>query len=157
MEGIVRARAFFQFSDLRLKTNIEDLVDAVNLIKQLDGKTYYWKDGAPVDSATPGRRVIGLIAQEVQRVLPELVQEDENGILSVSYTELIPILIEAFKQQLSEYQNDKEDTKRHLEYLHRQLEVLSLKHEGLASSVSPLLKPTIAQVRDPFKVAIFFY
>jgi len=54
-----------------------------------------------------GRRVIGLIAQEVQRVVPEVVHEDEYGVLSVSYTEIVPILIEALKQHMRDYKNDK--------------------------------------------------
>jgi len=78
-------------------------------VSQLQGKTYCWKKDAPLYSEedAKGRRVIGLIAQEVQKVLPDVVNEDENGVLSVAYTELIPLLIEAFNQHVREYNEDK--------------------------------------------------
>jgi hypothetical protein len=72
VEGIVRATAFLQFSDLRLKTDIEELTDAINIVASLQGKTYYWKSGITSEEKG-GKRVIGLIAQEVQRVLPEVL------------------------------------------------------------------------------------
>lgn len=71
VNGHVRARAFMQFSDIRLKTNIADLVDALEIVSKLQGKTYEWKDGVFADEAG-GRKVIGLIAQEVQKILPEV-------------------------------------------------------------------------------------
>ncbi len=88
-----------QFSDIRLKTDINDLVDALEIVKELEGKcskgyrdninnyssllkpivlfyligkTYCWKAGTPMESENGGKRVIGLIAQEVQKVLPEV-------------------------------------------------------------------------------------
>jgi len=117
VNGFVKARAFLQFSDLRLKTNIEDLTDAINIISGLQGKTYYWKNGS-LPEGKGGQRVFGLIAQEVQRVVPELVVEDpETGLLAVSYSELVPILIEAFKQHMQEYAVDKKNIHSELEEL----------------------------------------
>jgi hypothetical protein len=78
VEGIVRAQGFMQYSDLRLKTNVEDIVDAVSLISKLEGKRYRWKSQEEVEQltgkSTPislqnngGLKVIGLIAQQVQQ------------------------------------------------------------------------------------------
>lgn len=120
VNGTVKAQAYLQFryrimikghspssSDLRLKTDIMDIVNAIDIVTQLQGKTYRWKKGQPVNG-TKGKRVIGLIAQEVQRILPEIVNEDpDTGLLSVSYTEIIPILIEAFKEHLKYYKENK--------------------------------------------------
>ena len=79
VHGVVKAKAFLQFSDLRLKTDISDLLDAVDIVSHLQGKTYQWKKGAVPSDQSGGKRVIGLIAQEVQRVLPEVVHEGKNS------------------------------------------------------------------------------
>ena len=116
-----RAKAFLQFSDLRLKTNVSDILDAVNIISQLEGKTYQWKNEALNDSIG-GKKVIGLIAQQVQKVLPEVVHTDpDTGILSVSYVEIVPILIEAFKQHLVDYKNDKVEVQSQIDDIKQKL------------------------------------
>lgn len=108
VDGIVRAKSFQQYSDIRLKTNIGDIADAMDIVQSLHGKTYQWKKGiSPAQGEVGGRRVIGLIAQEVKEVLPEVVDE-VDGILSINYTEIIPVLIEAFKQQSAEIQKLKD-------------------------------------------------
>jgi hypothetical protein len=66
-----------QFSDQRLKTNIQDLGDALTIVQALSGKRYEWKDGL-VEGLRGGHKVIGLIAQDVQRVLPEAVYKTEE-------------------------------------------------------------------------------
>lgn len=74
-------------SDERLKSNIQDLQDSLSVVKQLMGKSY-----------TQGNvQSFGLVAQDVHKVLPEVVSEDDRGFLNVSYIELIPFLIEAIK------------------------------------------------------------
>jgi hypothetical protein len=117
VEGIVRADAFLQYSDVRLKTEIEDIVDALSIISQIDGHRYRWKADNPKFPERGGEMAIGLIAQEVQKVLPEAVVTDEEGYLSVAYAELIPVLIAAFKQHLESYQNDKEVFMKEFEVL----------------------------------------
>jgi hypothetical protein len=140
VHGVVRAKAFLQFSDLRLKTDISDLVDALDIVSKLQGKTYCWKNDGTVNSNTGGNRVIGLIAQEVQKVLPEVTRFDrpldwlfteqvvyedkQTGLLSVSYAEIVPILIEAFKQHLREYSSDKVEVHAQLGELRAKLEKL---------------------------------
>ena len=83
-----------QNSDLRLKKNIISIHNALDAIKQLNGYTYNWKDNSRDESLQTG-----VIAQEVQKIFPSLVKEDEKGILSVNYSGLIPVLIEAIKEQ----------------------------------------------------------
>lgn len=73
VRGNVRAYSFTQFSDLRLKTDIEDIVDAIKIVTSLQGKTYRWRNGEE-----NGNRVIGLIAQEVQKVLPEVQKKKKH-------------------------------------------------------------------------------
>ena len=78
-------------SDIRLKKNFSPISNALEKTLQLRGLTYQYKTDADTDP-----RRVGVIAQDVQRVLPEAVSEHE-GILGVKYTEIIPILIEAIK------------------------------------------------------------
>jgi hypothetical protein len=77
------------YSDERLKTDIEIITDPIGKILQLDGVTF-----TRIDS---GQRGLGVIAQQVQRVLPELIVVDENGYLSVAYGNLTGLLIEGVK------------------------------------------------------------
>ena len=92
--GNVRASSFIISSDARLKTNITPLQKSLPRLLQLSGYSYDWKDES-IDSSSQ----IGLIAQEVKSLFPELVKESENGTLAVNYTGLIPVLIESIKTQ----------------------------------------------------------
>lgn len=116
--GVVRARGFFQYSDVRLKTDIEDLVDAYSIISNISGKRFTWKkDAEPIDNDIKGKRVIGLLAQEVQKVAPEVIQETEEGWLSVNYAELVPVLISAFNYHIANYEEDKEEMSEQFDQL----------------------------------------
>ena len=84
------------FSDQRLKTDIEIITDPIGKILQLDGVTF-----TRIDS---GQRGLGVIAQQVQKVLPELIVVDENGYLSVAYGNLTGLLIEGVKAHETEIQ-----------------------------------------------------
>ena len=79
-------------SDARLKANIISLGFTLGKLLQVDGKTYTFKDDKNHNSK------IGLLAQDIEKVFPELVTET-NGIKSVNYQGLIPVLINALKEQ----------------------------------------------------------
>lgn len=83
-------------SDRRLKRDIETLQYGLTEVLQLAPKQYYWKN-----RGEQTHKSLGLIAQEVQPIMSELVHtaNDENNTLSVSYTELIPVLINAIQEQ----------------------------------------------------------
>ena len=80
-------------SDERLKDNIQPLGSTLNKLHQIEGKTYSLKKD---EEHTPK---IGVLAQEVQAVFPELVTEGGDGILSVNYQGLVPVLINAINEQ----------------------------------------------------------
>ena len=80
-------------SDARLKDNIQPLGSTLNKLHQIEGKTYSLKKD---EKHTPK---IGVLAQEVQAVFPELVTEGGDGILSVNYQGLVPVLINAINEQ----------------------------------------------------------
>jgi len=84
-------------SDVRVKKNFLPISDALEKTLQLRGLTYHYKTDADTDP-----RRVGVIAQDVQRVLPEAVAE-RDGILAVRYTEIIPLLIEALKDMKTSF------------------------------------------------------
>lgn len=96
-------------SDRRLKTDIEDLPYGLKEILQLEPKQYYWKNREQ-DSKS-----LGLIAQDVQQIINSIVHErdDENKTLSVSYTELIPVLIKAIQEQQKELETLKGELEKY--------------------------------------------
>ena len=94
-------------SDMRLKSNILSLSGALAKLLEIDGKTYTMKSNEK-DAK------IGLLAQDVQKVLPELVKEadDKEGTLSVNYQGLIPVLINAIKEQQEQLKEIKENVRK---------------------------------------------
>jgi hypothetical protein len=86
---------FTTTSDIRLKENFEPMSNALELVSQLNGLYYTWKK----DAGTDKPRKLGFIAQEVEKVIPELVKTDSEGMKSVDYVSVIPVLVEALKHQ----------------------------------------------------------
>jgi hypothetical protein len=98
--------AFGTPSDKRLKENIKPIESALEKAIKLQGVTFDWKKS---DSELNIKEDIGFIAQDVQKVVPELVRENENGMLSMRHQGIAPILLEAIK----ELKNEIEELKKH--------------------------------------------
>ncbi|NEQ82878.1 MAG: tail fiber domain-containing protein, partial [Moorea sp. SIO2I5] len=81
--------------DATLKENVKPLKNGLKNILRLRGVSYQWKDEQKASQETQ----IGLVAQEVEKVFPELVSTDSQGMKSMSYSKLIAPLIEAIKEQ----------------------------------------------------------
>lgn len=90
--GTMTAHTFSATSDLRAKTEVKDIESATETVGQLRGVSYKMKDD------TSERQRYGLIAQEVEEVLPSLVHEVEEGHKSVNYIDIIGILVESVKE-----------------------------------------------------------
>ncbi|HUT29124.1 MAG TPA: tail fiber domain-containing protein [Sedimentisphaerales bacterium] len=101
-------------SDIRLKENITPLRNAVEKVSCLKG-IYFNNKGESSDN-----REVGVIAQDVEKVLPELVSTNKQGYKSVDYTKLTPVLIEAVKELKAE----NESLKQRLEALEKTLQQL---------------------------------
>jgi len=84
-------------SDIKLKDNVEVIQGSLNKIEGIRGVEFDWNDKAPVWAKERGHDV-GVIAQEVQKVLPEIVVERKSGYLGVDYKRLVPLLIESVKE-----------------------------------------------------------
>jgi len=84
-------------SDRRFKSNIQLIPNALEKVIKLNGVTWTWnEDVNEVTKTTPNT---GLIAQEVQEVLPEVVMEREDGHLGLDYSKMMGLLVEAIKEQ----------------------------------------------------------
>ena len=81
------------YSDVRLKTNIETIDNANDLVNKMRGVFYNRKD------TEDKSRKVGVIAQEMQKILPEVVSVSEDGTLGVAYGNIVAVLIEAVKNQ----------------------------------------------------------
>ena len=83
-------------SDAKYKENVKPIENALDKVMDLEGVSFDWKENSEVLDI---KEDIGFIAQDVQKVIPELVKENEDGNLSLRYQGLIPVLLEAMKQQ----------------------------------------------------------
>ncbi|MBX2994546.1 MAG: tail fiber domain-containing protein, partial [Bdellovibrionaceae bacterium] len=132
--GSIYAGAFTVNSDKTLKKNIEPIKNSLDLVNQMNGVKFNWIN--PKES--PDRQV-GVIAQDVQKVLPELVTTNkETGRLAVNYPALVAPLIEAVKelyQKLTGTQTEVAAMKRELANVKDEVKTLSEQNKALKALV----------------------
>jgi len=97
--GTLNSTDFNSLSDKNKKDNIESLVDAVSVINKIKPVSFTWKDN--------GNKAYGVIAQDVEEILPEIVSTNKEDVKSVSYTQIIPFLIQVIQEQHKEIQKIK--------------------------------------------------
>jgi len=103
VNGTITATKIQGPSDSRFKKNIKPIKNALEKVMKLGGYTYDWKDASEFPNQTLGKgHDMGVIAQEVEKQFPEAVSTNADGFKAVSYTELVPALIEAIKAQQAE-------------------------------------------------------
>jgi len=129
------ANEWLQFSDKRYKKDFKELETPLAKIQAINGYYYFWKEG---EDET---RQVGVIAQEVEAILPEIVYSDENGYRSVNYSRLTALLIEAMQEQqaiidsqgeaLNEMRTELDEQSSSIESLQRDMmQVLRLKADN---------------------------
>lgn len=89
--GTLSATVFTSLSDASQKKDVKILKDPISVVSKLRGVSFKWKDN--------DEKSIGLIAQEVEKIIPEAVSTNEDGIKSLNYGSLVGLLIEAIKEQ----------------------------------------------------------
>ena len=89
-------------SDLRYKKDVFKIGNALSLISKFNGYTYNFKVKEFPDHKFDSTAQVGFIAQELQEVLPQVVQKNESGYLSVDYAKVTPLLLMAIKEQQAE-------------------------------------------------------
>jgi hypothetical protein len=115
VNGPAYATGGWQPSDLRLKADLRGIDDALGKVLRLNGVSFRWRTEEHPDRGLPGGRHYGLVAQEVEQVLPEVVGDGPGGEKALAYSELIPVLVEAVK----ELKTENEALKQRIEALER--------------------------------------
>ena len=105
VNGKLKTNGIRESSDRRLKTGIVPIESALSLVKEMQGVTYRWKVDAFPEMGFDEELQYGLIAQELEEVVPELVGTDNEGWKSIEYSHIVPILIEAMKEQQREIED----------------------------------------------------
>ena len=93
----------FYSSDERLKENVEPISGALEKVSRINGVYYNWNSLAKsLSDSVDDRRQVGVIAQEVQAAMPELVIERDNGYLAVDYQKMTALLLQALQELSAE-------------------------------------------------------
>jgi hypothetical protein len=113
--NIVATGSINEYTSTKMKRNIENIDNAIEIVSTLNGVRYDWRRDEYPEMKLSNERQIGLLAEDVDKVLPELVREDAEGNKMVAYTKLTAVLIEALKEQ----QEIINDLQKRLEALER--------------------------------------
>jgi len=94
--GLLTSTDYNSSSDVTLKDNIEPITNPLDILSQITGYSFTWKDS--------GEKSLGLSAQEVEKILPEVVKNRPDGTKGINYLNFIAILIESIKHLKQEVQ-----------------------------------------------------
>jgi hypothetical protein len=132
-------------SDQRWKTNIKPIQNALDNVLKMQGVTYYWKVDEYPDKHFPEGEQVGFIAQEIEKVYPQVVLTDKDGYKSVDYSKLTPVLVEAIKEQqkiieelqkiIQQLQEENSQIKQANAQLSAEIEMLNEKVDNLINSL----------------------
>jgi hypothetical protein len=100
--GPALSYGWWTVSDIEYKKNLQPISDPLNKVLNMNGLSYEFQTDVYKDKKLPEGRHYGVIAQQIEQVLPEAVKVGSDGYRSVNYTEIIPVLIEAIKEQQKE-------------------------------------------------------
>ena len=114
-------------SDRRLKTNINPLQKSLDKVMKLNGVTFNWNRSNAKNANASTTLQYGFVAQDIEKVLPELVSEGADGYKSVNYIGVIPVLTQAMQEQQQEIEQLKEENKK----LNETIEALLKRVEAL--------------------------
>jgi len=127
VEGTVNANNLSERSDRHLKQNIHPLENGLQKVMQLQGVSFQWKESAINEDGIVNGNNIGVIAQEIEEVLPELVNTDSNGYKSVQYSKISAVLIEAVKELKEQKDKEIEELQEIITELSQRIETLENK------------------------------
>jgi len=122
------ANSWGTYSDRRWKKDLQLIPNALEKAKKISGYYYFWKD------AKDKTRQVGVIAQEIEKILPELVTTDAKGYKSVDYSKLTALLIEAIKEQqkiIDKLKQSGEKNQQQFQKLNAQFEAMSKRIENI--------------------------
>jgi cytoskeletal protein CcmA (bactofilin family) len=109
--GRFKSNSINETSDIRYKKDIKTVDNALSKVLALRGVNYHWRQEEFPENNFDNTLQLGVIAQEVEKIVPEVVRTDEKGFKSVEYSKLVALLIEAIKDQQKTIDQLKEDVK----------------------------------------------
>jgi len=107
----------FHSSDKRLKTNIRKIKDPIEKLKKISGYMFEWIENGDIHPYSG--KDIGVIAQEINSIIPEITCLRNNGYLAVKYEKIVPLLIECIKEN----SNDIDELKEKIKELYNKIDV----------------------------------
>lgn len=123
---VMGSGAYVDASDARFKKDVVSIRNASQLLSQLHGVEYSWQaDAFPNRKFAADTRELGFIAQEVEKVVPQVVAADSDGFKHVAYARLVPVVVEAFKseqQRVTSCLSDVEDLRNEVKQLRQDME-----------------------------------
>jgi len=116
---------YIKVSDVQLKTNLIPFESGLEKIQLLTAYYFHWNEEAIQNFKLKDKQQIGLNAQDVEKVLPQLVSTDSNGYKSIDYLKLTPVLVEAIKEQQQKINQLEKENAELIKRLDRIEEMLS--------------------------------
>jgi hypothetical protein len=114
-------------SDQRFKKDIKKIESVMDKVQKLNAYTYYYRADEFKEKNYDAKKHYGFIAQELKEIFPEMVREDEKGYYAVEYDAMIPILLEAIKEQqntMDAQNKTNEDLKKRMDAQGKDIEEL---------------------------------
>jgi hypothetical protein len=133
--SVAGTSAYNNLSDKRFKDHIERIPNALEKILSLEGVFYHFKSDEFPERKFSNRREMGVIAQDVEKIFPEVITKDKDGFRSVAYSMLIAPIIEAIKEMQASMMNllkkiNGSETKQNLINNELKKEILALKEKN---------------------------
>lgn len=132
-----------QCSDLRLKKNVSQISGALNKVLNLKGVSFNWRNDEFPQFNFDNKTALGFVAQDMEKVFPELVRNESNGYKSVSYSNLAPVFVEAIKEQ----QEIISEQEKIIKKLENKIEQLETSVEDMNEQIK-LLKDEVGKLMD---------
>jgi len=146
VNGAIRTLAINETSDVRMKKDISNLSNSLGKVMKMRGVSYNWRTDEFPETDFENGLQYGMIAQELEKIIPELVETDSEGWKSIEYSHLVPLLIEAIKEQQAIINQQKATFKAELGETNSQLKSLFEKFQALELDLdNSILKATLSE------------
>ena len=130
-------------SDIRYKQNITELNNSLANVLKIKGVNYFWRVDEFPQNKFNKEQQIGFIAQDIEKIYPEIVFTDKDGYKSVDYSRLTPVLVEDIKEQNKQNENLQKlvfELKDIVEKTKKQMDVQQKQYEALQKEIVEMKK-----------------
>ncbi|MBI4649421.1 MAG: tail fiber domain-containing protein, partial [Bacteroidia bacterium] len=137
-------------SDKRYKKDVVTIDGALNKVISLNGIYYYWRKDEFPSMNFSNKKQIGVIAQDVEPLFPELIATDANGYKTADYSKITPILIEAIKElqkQIDSLKSENQLLKNDVESIKSQLGIINIRDDNKNKNIK-VKKIQTAEVKE---------